>query len=88
MSPLDPLEQGWECYLRRFIVLVGGKTGKKQVIWRCFTSHTGLWDYGVYCVLSPAFVACNANTGKEAWISFAAPVNDMHALVEKAWVRG
>ena len=52
---------------------------------------TRLQDYGAYCVLyasvsytlalavlTLAFFAYSANTGKEARFSFAAPVNDKH----------
>ena len=68
----------------------------------CFTRHTGLRDYGAHCVLyteclldyyagrsypGPAFAACSAsNTGKEAQVSFAAPVNEKK-MFAKAWVR-
>ena len=51
---LSPLEQGSELssaeistsrWVYSFIYR------NKQVIWSCFTSHTGLRDYGAYCVL-------------------------------------
>ena len=59
------------------LALVGGK---KQVIWSCLTSHTGLWDYGAYCVLHAECLldSCPDGFSREEW----------QTLIEKAWLRG